>query len=182
MDLRRHCELMAEYHGWAYGLLYEQVDRVDEERYRLDTGLFFRSIHGTLNHLLLVDHLWYGRLVGEPWPIATLADEIESERAALKAQLLDRAGLWRRYLDGLSDAELAGTAAFRKIDGSPARLPRASCILHVFNHGTHHRGQVSAALTQFGGLAPEIDLPYFLYTLAPAALEIEPAAEHVAPQ
>ena len=64
----------------------------------------------------------------------------------------------------------ARSADFRKIDGSPARLPRASCVLHVFNHGTHHRGQVTAAVTQFGGRAPEIDLPYFLYTLGPAAL------------
>ena len=170
MDLRRHCELMAEYHGWAYALLFEAVDALDDERYRLDAGLYFRSIHGTLNHLLLVDHLWYGRLVEDPWPLGTLADELESDRAALKAQLLARSGVWRRYLDALSDEALAGVAGFRKIDGTPARLPRASCVLHVFNHGTHHRGQVTAAVTQFGGRAPEIDLPYFLYTLGPAAL------------
>jgi uncharacterized damage-inducible protein DinB len=182
MDLRRHCELMAEYHGWAYGRLYELLDRLDEERYRLDTGLFFRSIHGTLNHLLLVDHLWHGRLTGEPWPLASLADEVESDRAALRAQLLDRSAVWRRYLDALSERELAGTAAFRKIDGTPARLPRASCVLHVFNHGTHHRGQITAAVTQFGGLAAELDLPYFLYGLAPATLEIEPEATDVAMQ
>lgn len=171
MDLRRHCELMAEYHGWATALLYEALERIDEERYRLDTGLFFRSIHGTLNHLLLVDHLWHGRLVGTPWPLATLADEVETDRQALRAQLLARSGVWRRYLESLDDRALAGMADFQRIDGTPARLPRASCVLHVFNHGTHHRGQISAAITQFGGAAPEIDLPYFLYTLEPAALE-----------
>lgn len=172
MNLRRHCELMAEYHGWAFATLFAGLDAIDDERYRLDCGLFFRSIHGTLNHLLLVDHLWYGRLVGEPHPIRTLADEVEPDRAALRAQLLARPAAWRRYLESLDEAALAGAADFRRIDGTPARLPRASCILHVFNHGTHHRGQVSAAMTQFGAKAPEIDLPYFLFTLPPDALGV----------
>ena len=170
MDLRTHCERMAEYHRWAYATRCAELDRIDEERYRLDCGLYFRSIHGTLNHLLLVDHLWYGRLTREPWPLRTLADEIESDRGALQAQLLARGPAWRRYLESIDDEALAGVAEFVKIDGTPARLPRASCILHVFNHGTHHRGQVSAAITQFGGRAPELDLPYFLYTLPADAL------------
>ncbi|HVF34755.1 MAG TPA: DinB family protein [Candidatus Saccharimonadia bacterium] len=169
MDLRRHCEWMAEYHGWAYGTLFAALDPLDEERYRLDTGLFFRSIHGTLNHLLLVDHLWYGRLVGELWKPVALSDEVVAERGVLRTELLGRSAVWRRYLDSLTDADLGGVADFRKLDGTPARLPRASCVLHVFNHGTHHRGQVSAAITQLGGKAPEMDLPYFLYTLPAAA-------------
>ena len=170
MDLRRHCELMAEYHRWAYATLCTALDHLDEERYRLDCGLYFRSIHGTLNHLLLVDHLWYGRLTGEPFPMRTLADEIETDRAALQARLLARGPVWRQYLASLDDEVLAGIAEFAKLDGTTARLPRASCMLHVFNHGTHHRGQVSAAMTQFGGEAPALDLPYFLYTLPADAL------------
>ena len=172
MNLRRHCELMAEYHGWAYATLFAGLDAIDDERYRLDCGLFFRSIHGTLNHLLLADHIWSGRLMQDPWPVRTLADEVEADRGALREQLLARSAVWRRYLETLDDAGLGGAADFRRIDGTPARLPRASCILHVFNHGTHHRGQVSAAMTQFGAKAPELDLPYFLSGLAPDALGI----------
>lgn len=169
MDLRRHCEWMAEYHGWAYATLFAALDALDEERYRLDTGLFFRSIHGTLDHLLLVDRLWYGRLVGDPWQAVKLSDPMVADRTELREELLGRSACWRRYLESVTDADLAGIAEFRKIDGSPARLPRATCVLHVFNHGTHHRGQVSAVITQLGGKAPEMDLPYFLYTLPATA-------------
>jgi uncharacterized damage-inducible protein DinB len=163
---------MAEYHGWAYATLFAGLDAIDDERYRLDCGLFFRSIHGTLNHLLVADHIWYGRLVQEPFPVRGLADEVEGDRPALRAQLLARSAVWRRYLESLDDEALAGVAEFQRLDGAPARLPRASCILHVFNHGTHHRGQVSAAMTQFGAKAPELDLTYFLFALAPDALGV----------
>jgi uncharacterized damage-inducible protein DinB len=170
MDLRHHCHLMARYHGWGFERLYAEIDTLDEDEYRRDAGLFFGSIHGTLNHLLLVDHVWHGRLVQQPFAIESLRDTVEADRHALRARLLARPAVWIDYLAGLDDATLAGIAEFRKIDGSPAALPRASCLLHVFNHGTHHRGQISAVLTRVGAAAPEMDLPYFLYPLAPHEL------------
>jgi uncharacterized damage-inducible protein DinB len=165
MDLRHHCQLMARYHRWATDKLYAEIDQLDEHEYRGETGLFFGSVHATLNHLLLVDHVWHGRLVQAPFPLTSLRDIVEDDRAALRERLLARGALWLDYLAGLDDAALAGVAHFHKIDGTPATLPRASCVLHVFNHGTHHRGQLSAVLTRVGGQAPEMDLPYFLYTL-----------------
>lgn len=170
MNLRRHCLLMAHYHGWGFERLYAEIDTLDDHDYRRDCGLYFGSIHGTLNHLLLVDHVWHGRLVQQPFAIDSLRDTVEADRSALRARLLARPATWIDYLAGLDDEALAGHASFRKIDGSPATLPRASCLLHVFNHGTHHRGQISAVLTQLGAAAPEMDLPYFLYTLDPAEL------------
>jgi uncharacterized damage-inducible protein DinB len=171
VDLRRHAGIMARYHQWATSTLYRELDRLDEASYRRELGLFFGSIHATLNHLLVVDHLWHARLVGEPHPYAALNAQAEADRGRLRERLLARGSVWSTYLDGLSDADLAGMADFRKVDGTPARLPRASCVLHVFNHGTHHRGQISAALTQLGGQAPEMDLPFYFYSLPPEARE-----------
>jgi uncharacterized damage-inducible protein DinB len=170
MDLRQHCHLMARYHGWGFERLFAEVDSLDAHDYERDTGLYFGSIHSTLNHLLLVDHLWHGRLVQRPFAIASLRDIVEDDRGALRDRLLARPAVWQDYLAGLDDAALAGSAHFLKVDGSPASLPRASCLLHVFNHGTHHRGQISAVLTRLGSAAPEMDLPYYLSTLDPAEL------------
>ena len=170
MNLRHHCQLMARYHRWGFERLYAEIDTLDEHEYRRDAGLYFGSVHGTLNHLLLVDHLWHGRLVQQPFATGSLRDIIDDDRAELRERLLARSAVWTDYLAALDDADLAGTASFRKIDGSAASLPRASCVLHVFNHGTHHRGQVSAVLTRCGAAAPEMDLPYFLYGLDPAEL------------
>ena len=165
MNLRQHCHWMAHYHRWAFERLFAEIDTLEEAEYRADAGLYFGSIHGTLNHLLLVDHLWHGRLVQQAFAIASLRDTVESDRGALRERLLARSAVWIDYLSALDDAALAGNASFHKIDGKLATLPRASCVLHVFNHGTHHRGQISAVLTRLGAAAPEMDLPYFLYTL-----------------
>ena len=170
MNLRHHCHLMAQYHHWAFERLYAEIESIDEDEYRRDAGLYFGSIHDTLNHLLLVDHVWHGRLVQQPFATSSLRDTVECERVALRDRLLARGAVWIDYLAALDDTALAGAASFNKIDGSPATLPRASCVLHVFNHGTHHRGQISAVLTRLGASAPEMDLPYFLYTLPSDAL------------
>jgi uncharacterized damage-inducible protein DinB len=165
MNLRRHCELMTRYQRWATEKLYAHVEQLDDAAYRRNVGLFFESVHRTLNHLLLVDHLWLGRMTGEPFAFDTLGDEVEPDRERLKERLLARPADWLDWMARLTDVELTAMASSRKIDGTPGELPRASVVLHVANHGTHHRGQISAALTQAGVAAPEIDLPYFLYTL-----------------
>lgn len=170
MNLRHHCHLMARYHRWSFERLYSELDQLDEHEYRADAGLYFGSIHATLNHVLLADQIWHGRLVQQPFAFASMRDTIDDDRDGLRARLLARGALWIDYLATLDDAALAGIAEFRKLDDSPARLPRASCMLHVFNHGTHHRGQISAVITRLGGSVPEMDLPYFLFGLDPSEL------------
>lgn len=59
MDLRQHCVLMHRYQGWALQQLHAGLAPLSDADYRRDAGLYFRSIHATLNHLLLVDHVWY---------------------------------------------------------------------------------------------------------------------------
>ena len=170
MDLRQHCELMHRYQGWALAQLYAGLAPLSDADYRRDAGLYFRSIHATLNHLLLVDHVWYGRMVREPFAVRGLGDELEPDRARLQQRLAARPAAWLAHLASLDDAALAGPVEFHKLDGTPARLPRASAMLHVVNHATHHRGQVSAAMTALGLPAPELDYVMYLYTLPDADL------------
>ena len=60
------------------------------------------------------------------------------------------------------DERLHGTLAYQRINGQPMVLPFAATLLHVFNHGTHHRGQISAALTALGQPPPDLDLVVML--------------------
>lgn len=165
MDLHRHLRLMAGYHLWAYRRLYAEVDKLAEADYFADTGLFFRGIHGTLNHLLVVEHLWRERLDDAPRTIHSLDQVLHADRDALRTALLDYAGRWQGHVDALDAAGLAADLAYRNLQGDAFTLPRASAIAHVFNHATHHRGQISAALTRLGAQAPVMDLPYYLLEL-----------------
>lgn len=157
--------LMADYHPWAYGRLFEAVDRMAETDYRHDFGLAFRSVHGTLNHLLVVEHLWRERLQQVPCSATRLDQELQHDRSLLRTSLTEFAAGWGALVDssdGLDEAELGRILAYQNLQGIDLALPLAPLILHVFNHATHHRGQISAILTRLGFPAPEMDLPYFL--------------------
>lgn len=153
---------MASYHRWANEVLAEGVRRVDESDYRRDVGLFFGSLHGTLNHVLLVDRLWYARFTGETFEPEGLDEELEPDRSALLERIDERSRNWIDYVDDLDDTDLERSLTYHNTKGIRRKLRRGPALLHVFNHGTHHRGQVSAGLTRLGHEAPEMDLFYFL--------------------
>jgi uncharacterized damage-inducible protein DinB len=121
--------------------------------------VFFKSLHGTLNHLLVADRIWLKRFTGEgdaPTRLdAVLFEPLAELRQARQAE--DRR--ISAYIAGLSDEALAGTIRYRTIS-NPADIeqPLLPALLHFFNHQTHHRGQAHAILTGLVGDAPSFDL------------------------
>ena len=157
--LGEHLQTMARYNLWATRRLLDHVALLPEADYRRDMGLFFKSVHGTLNHLLVAEHLlWFPRFAQGQSNVHRLDEEAEPDRARLRERLLDGALAWPPLLDLWPDERLHGTLEYQRTDGQNMALPFAATLGHVFNHGTHHRGQISAALTMLGTPCPEIDL------------------------
>ena len=97
MNASQHFRTLARYNLWATRKLYESLDALTEDDYRRDAGLFFRSVHGTLNHLLVGEHqLWFRRFAEGVSPRLRLDEEIEPDRARLRERLLDGAAVGRR--------------------------------------------------------------------------------------
>ena len=157
-----HCRMFAHYNEWANGRLYDAAAQLSAEQYRADRGAFFKSVHGTLNHLLATDRIWMQRFTGEgsaPNRLdAILFESFDELRAAREAE--DRRIV--AYVDGLDEARIAGTIKYRRVS-SPEEFEQqlAPALAHWFNHQTHHRGQVHAVLTGLVGGAPELDLLFF---------------------
>jgi uncharacterized damage-inducible protein DinB len=163
MNAGQHFTTLARYNLWATRKLYEHVDALAEDDYRRDAGLFFKSVHGTLNHLLVGEHrLWYRRFAEGASPAAKLDEEVEPDRARLRAALLDGAARWQPLVESWPEARFDDTLAYTTTRGVAMSLPFAATLAHVFNHGTHHRGQISAALTAMGHACPELDLVWML--------------------
>jgi uncharacterized damage-inducible protein DinB/ribosomal protein S18 acetylase RimI-like enzyme len=161
--LAEHLQLMAHYNLWATRRLLAQVDTLPDADYRRNMDLAFGSVHGTLNHLLVGEHLlWFRRFAEGHSDVLSLDTEVEPDRARLRQRLLDGALAWLPLLAVWPEERLHGTLAYRRIHGQPMVLPFAATLLHVFNHGTHHRGQISAALTALGQPAPMLDLVVML--------------------
>jgi uncharacterized damage-inducible protein DinB len=160
MNAREHFSMLARYHVWATERLLERhVATLSDDEYRRDAGLFFKSVHGTLNHLLLTDaHVWFERFARGVSPQRKLSEEVHADRAALDAALRQAVRSWEPAIRAWDVARFDGLLQYASTDGAARSVPFAAALTHVFNHATHHRGQIAAALTAMGHAAPEIDL------------------------
>jgi uncharacterized damage-inducible protein DinB len=163
MHPHHHFLTFARYGVWATSRLFDAVALVSDADYRRDVGLFFKSIHGTLNHLLVGEHLlWFRRFAEGVSPKLVLDDEAEPDRQRLAERLREGAARWQPLIESWPLDRFDGTLNYTSTRGQPVSLSFAAALSHVFNHGTHHRGQVTAALTHLGQPCPEIDLVYML--------------------
>ena len=165
MNPSAYFETLARYNAWATARLLDAVAVLPDVDYRRDTGLFFKSIHGTLNHLLVGEHLlWFRRFDEGISPKLALNEEAETDRIRLAECLREGAARWAPLIGQWPAERFDGTLDYTTMRGTAASLPFAATLAHVFNHGTHHRGQITAALTALGQPCPELDLVYFLQT------------------
>ena len=151
--------MFAAYNRWANERLYDAAAKLNDTDYRADRGAFFKSVHGTLNHMVVADRIWMHRFTGEgesPTKLdAILYDEFKDLREARRAE--DARII--RHIDALSEADFSGRFRYRTIT-NPQTLEqeRAPALDHFFNHQTHHRGQLHCLLTAITGDAPSFDL------------------------
>jgi uncharacterized damage-inducible protein DinB len=152
---------MARYNRWQNENLYGVADALSDAERRRERGAFFGSIQGTLNHLLWADRIWMSRLAGTPRPAGGIPEsvslcgdwgDLRRERAAFDAVIVDWAD---RLDDGAAADDLTWYSGAIKAE---VTKPKWLLITHMFNHQTHHRGQVHCMLTQAGGKPGDTDL------------------------
>jgi uncharacterized damage-inducible protein DinB len=153
---------LADYNHWANCRLYEAALAMSDEQYRRPTGVFFGSLHGTLNHLLLTDRVWLKRLTGEgQHPDRLDAILFEDRRELARARMAEDARL-RRVIAGYTDEDLGKAKSYQTMAGKPQQQPLRDILLHLFNHQTHHRGQAHACCSIVTGAEPpSLDLLLF---------------------
>jgi uncharacterized damage-inducible protein DinB len=154
---------MAAYNSWQNRSLYAAAAGLDDAARRQDRGAFFGSIHGTLSHLLWADQRWMHRFAGwEDLPVAiedSAAWQPDFDRLhAARGEADAGIAAWAQALDA---GWLAGDLTwFSGVSRREMRKPRALLVAHMFNHQTHHRGQVHAMLTAAGARPEPTDLPW----------------------
>ena len=154
---------MARYNRWQNQNLYGCADRLSDADRKKDRQAFFGSIHKTLNHLLWGDRIWMHRFTGSPRPPGGVLEsvaqhddwqDLKRERTAFDATII-------AWADGLNPRWLEGDLTWHS--GSINRditKPKALLVAHMFNHQTHHRGQVHCMLTQCGVRPGDTDMPF----------------------
>jgi uncharacterized damage-inducible protein DinB len=154
---------MARYNLWQNGNLIAAADTLDMAARVQERGAFFGSIMGTFNHLLWGDLTWMARFDGGAPPKGSIADSpgLLTDWASFKQA---RAQTDRRILgwaDRLDPEALIGDLTWHSGSlGRSVTRPLDLCVLHLFNHQTHHRGQIHAMLTAAGARPGDTDLPF----------------------
>lgn len=156
-----YCQTMAAYNGWMNRKLYEGAAQLTDEQRKANKGAFFRSIHSTLNHILWGDRVWLPRFNGKAYPVGDIGVDLHEDFAALlraRRAMDDEIGTWAAQLDS---AQLTGTLTwYSRVAQREMSRPRWLCVTQMFNHETHHRGQVTTLLRQLGIDPGVTDLPW----------------------
>jgi uncharacterized damage-inducible protein DinB len=160
---RAYVQRMARYNRWQNENLYGVANLLSDDERRRERGAWFGSIHKTFSHILWGDRSWMGRFTDLPRPTVGIPESVDlypdwenlkSERTAFDQKILD----WAAAVD---DSWLAADQTYysdaTKRDWT---RPRWVLVTHMFNHQTHHRGQVHSMLTQAGGRPSDTDLPF----------------------
>ena len=163
--MQAHFRMFAGYNAWANKILYDAAAKLPDAQYREDRGAFFKSLHGTLNHLLTTDRIWWQRFSGTA-PTGPVPDRLDAilfeDFAGLRAAREAEDSRIIAYVSALSAADLAGSISYRRVTTpEPITQQLAPAMAHVFNHHTHHRGQAHAILTSLGVDAPPLDLLFY---------------------
>ena len=151
---------MACYNSWANQHVLDACASLDAGELGARRAAFFPSIIRTLNHLLVADRLWLGRLVGAPERLAldtvlyARFDEFRAAREAQDARII-------AFTEQLDAETLAGNLSYQSMLAGAYTLPREVILAHMFNHQTHHRGQLHSMLIEAGVKPLAIDLVYY---------------------
>ena len=157
-----YAHTMARYNRWQNRSLYREADRLSDDQRKVPRGAFFGSIHATLSHLLYGDQIWIHRFGGAGKPrAASIKDsvsaypdwhELKREREAFDEVIIG-------WADALDPAWLDGSLTWiPPALGTEITRSRRLLVTHVFNHQTHHRGQVHCLLTGLGMRPDDTDL------------------------
>jgi uncharacterized damage-inducible protein DinB len=146
--LKAHFDQLAAYNRWANRRVYNDAATLPDETRKRQAGLFFGSLHGTLNHLLVADYIWMRRFTGDGPQPERLNQILHDDFAELRAAREEEDERIFGFVTGVSDYNQ--TLSYQNSTGKTFQQQLAPALTHFFNHQTHHRGQIHAGLTIAG--------------------------------
>jgi uncharacterized damage-inducible protein DinB len=158
MDSPSHFQILARYNAIANQRLYEACGKLTDEEYRKPRTGSFGSIHSLLNHILLGDRIWMGRFEGDSGTTPPLNTVLYDEFPALHTARVEEDARMERFFQAAGAAALDRQLSYVNSKGQQRMDPLPLAAIHLFNHQTHHRGQIHVMLAQTSVAPPNLDL------------------------
>jgi uncharacterized damage-inducible protein DinB len=144
------------YTAWAATRLLDAAAQLSSEELQRDFGTADKSVVGTLAHVFAADRVWICRVRVDA-PAKFLTDE-ERDLSLLQREWPAVLRSWQEWVADLTDENVTQVVSYYDSKGNAWTTPCWKIVLHVVNHGTHHRGQVSGFLRAMGHKPPPLDL------------------------
>ncbi|EFO33422.1 DinB family protein [Roseibium sp. TrichSKD4] len=152
---------LAGYNLWMTEKAYVAADKMSDAERKQDRGAFFKSVHSTLNHILFADRAWMRRFTGTPYEIKGMGVDLFEDYEELKAAHLGMCQDIIAFTDDLTSEWLVADLTWTSVAGNRTNTrPQWVLLTHLFNHQTHHRGQLSTLLNQAEIDIGVTDLPW----------------------
>jgi uncharacterized damage-inducible protein DinB len=156
---------LVDYHYWARDRVLEAAEKLTKDQFTRDLESSFRSVRDTLAHMYAAEWAWCSRWQGHS-PTTPLAPDMFPDVGTLRAKWTDLESDVRAVLDRMGQQGLDGVIEYAMINGDARRSIFWHMLLHVVNHASYHRGQVTTLLRQLGARPPQgMDLMTFYRTM-----------------
>ncbi|MFB2839194.1 DinB family protein [Floridanema evergladense] len=156
--LQKHFQMLARYNTLANHRIYDTCTLLSDVELKRVRPAFFKSIHGTLNHIMVGDRIWLSRFTGQETPFIKLDTILYEDFAELSAARTLEDRRIENFAANLTEEFIKGTLKYVNNQGKLYEDPIELLITHFFNHQTHHRGQIHDMLTQTEIAPPVLDM------------------------
>ena len=162
LKVKRYYQQLAHYNQWINKRVYSSAGKLNQQALSENRGAYFGSIIGTLNHILVGDIFWFKRFANHPANYqsleyfrsvkkpASLDEILHDELSELSKAREHTDSAIMQFISELTDEVIVSTLMYTNSNGQKFNKNMGDLLLHVFNHQTHHRGQVSTLLYQAG--------------------------------
>jgi uncharacterized damage-inducible protein DinB len=147
------------YTAWASRRLVDSAAQLPPEQLTRDFETADHSVLGTLAHVFAADRIWLARVTGVA-PTAFISDA-DRQLSVLQKDWPELQARWQQWAASLTDENVRAMLDYKDMKGNAYRQPLWQIVLHVVNHGAHHRGQVSGFLRAMGHIPAPLDLIFY---------------------
>ena len=145
---------LLDYHYWARDVMLDGLTPLTPEQFTHHVESSFRSVRDTVAHIYAADLIWYRRWQGQS-PQSLLSYDSFPDVASIRKAWVELEGQVRAFVNELGDAGVARVFEYKLMSGASGATPFAQMLVHVVNHGSYHRGQVTTLLRQLGAAPPK---------------------------
>ncbi len=158
--------LIYDYNYWANRKILAAASKVNPSLFAAPSTFPFGSLRGTLVHILDTEYGWRTLLERagqtERWEAVELSESDFPTLASIEKRWQDEEASMRAYVSGLTDDALDDVVRYQADGGSLRERPLWHCLYHVVNHGTQHRSEAAAMLSDYAQSPGDMDFTVFM--------------------